>query len=641
MVSIIILIVFLVAGLGAVVVLVATPKRRPVSRPAKEPEPEVIRSVQTEPTRRPRRILRRMFGELRPYGKEVFGTSLILLASIPLTLLTPFPIKIIVDSVLGSQPLPGYLTAFIPGLVAQPVDVVVLLAIAMLLAIMVLTNLQNLLVVWSTTRLGNKITLNMRARLFRAMQRLSISYHDSRGTADSSYSVQYDAPSVQWFAINDLLPNFTAVFTLVGMVLVTYLLDPELALIASVIAPALFIITMVYRRRMRMRWRTVKASESEAMSVVHESLTSLRIVKAFGQEERENERFVDRFSQSASANNRAQWEGGVYNLLIGIVTASGLAAVLFVGIQHVQSGVLSLGSLLVVNAYILQLYAPVKTIGSNFLDMEKSFAGMERFFAIVDRGDDVPEKLDALPVVRAKGALAFDRVTFEYEEGRPVLHDVSFEVKPGSCLGIVGPTGSGKSTMVNLMLRFFDPTGGKVILDGVDLRDYRLKDLRNQFGVVLQETLLFSTTVAENIRFAKPEATMEEVAAAARAANAHDFISRLPDGYDTLVGEKGMKLSGGERQRISLARAFLKDAPILILDEPTSSLDVFTEAAVMDAVGRLMQGRTSVMVAHRASTLKNCDAIVMVEDGRVKKVTTEVAAVLQGMLGPGASRTDK
>jgi len=270
--------------------------------------------------------------------------------------------------------------------------------------------------------------------------------------------------------------------------------------------------------------------------------------------------------------------------------------------------------------------------------MEKPLAGMERFFAIVGRQDDVPEMADALPPARATGRVAFSDVSFEYEKGHPVLKGVSFEIQPGTSLGVVGRTGSGKSTIANLLLRFFDPTEGTITLDYRDFRDYKVKDLRNQVAVVLQDTLLFSTSVAENIRFARPDASFEEVVAAAKAAEAHDFITQLPEGYDTLVGERGMLLSGGERQRISLARAFLKDAPILILDEPTSSLDMKTEAAIMKTMDGLIKGRTTVLIAHRPTTVSYCDLVLVLEEGRIVEVTREVPAIVRRMLEPDGER---
>jgi len=284
-----------------------------------------------------------------------------------------------------------------------------------------------------------------------------------------------------------------------------------------------------------------------------------------------------------------------------------------------------------VNYYVSQLYGPLRNVGQSILDIQMSLTGVERYRAVLDEKPDVPESPKALPLARARGMIEFQNVSFEYTKDRPVLHDISFELPLGNRLGVVGPTGSGKTTLSTLLLRLFDPTKGVITLDDIDLKDYKLADLRNQYAVVHQETVLFSTSVAENIRFAQPNATTDEVIAAATAAKAHDFITNLPNGYDTLVGERGMKLSGGERQRISLARAFLKNAPILILDEPTSSLDVHTESAILDTIQELMKGRTTMMIAHRPSTLRDCNMILVLEDGRVSRMTSEVESVISEM----------
>jgi len=344
---------------------------------------------------------------------------------------------------------------------------------------------------------------------------------------------------------------------------------------------------------------------------------------------------VHHYNESLSAQLRVYVDSAVYNLLVGIVTAAGLAAVLYIGITHVQQpNGLTLGNLLVVNYYVTQLYTPLRNVGQKALDMQMSLTGIERVHAVLDEKPDVPEAPNALPLARAEGKIGFQNVSFEYVTGNPVLQNVSFDLPAGYCLGVAGPTGSGKTSLSSLLLRFFDPKEGAITLDDVDLRNYRLADLRNQFAVVHQDTVLFSTTIAENIRFARPDATMDEVTAAARAANAHDFIMNLPDGYDTIVGERGMKLSGGERQRVSLARAFLKNAPILILDEPTSSLDVHNETAILETIQHLMKDRTTLMIAHRASTLRNCNMILTLEDGRVSGMTSEVASVLSEMSAP-------
>jgi ATP-binding cassette subfamily B protein len=300
-----------------------------------------------------------------------------------------------------------------------------------------------------------------------------------------------------------------------------------------------------------------------------------------------------------------------------MTTTAGTAAVLFLGALHVQAETLTLGELLMVMAYLAQLYGPMETVSKKIADLQGSLVSAERAYALLDESPDVQDRPGALHLVHAQGAVTFQSVSFSYPHNPPVLHEVSLEIPAGSRVGIEGTTGAGKTTLVSLLTRFYDPTAGQILLDGVDLRDYRLADLRNQFAIVLQDTVLFSTTVAENIAYARPGASDAEIVAAAHAANAHDFITRLPQGYETKVGERGMRLSGGERQRIALARAFLKDAPIVILDEPTSSVDLRTERLIIEALERLMRGRTTFIIAHRLSTLDDCNVRLRVEDGRL------------------------
>ncbi|HEX9612259.1 MAG TPA: ABC transporter ATP-binding protein [Candidatus Bathyarchaeia archaeon] len=571
----------------------------------------------------------RAFEDLRPYLWPLVVLLIISLLAVPMTLIFPLPIKLLVDSVLGSQPLPGYLTIFVGSQVSK--SLALWLAISILMAAAVLTYLQNLVNVWYSNKVGNRMTLDVRARLFRQMQRLSVAYHDTMGAADSAYRTLNDAPMLRSFGIDSLIPLTTSILTLGAMILVMVLLDWQLAVIALLVSPMMFLLTFVFRPRIRAGWRKFRASESAAMAVAQESLGASRLVKSYGQEERKNKELVSHYDASLSASLKVQVDSAVYSLLVGILTAAGLAAVLYIGIGHVQAGILTLGSLLVVNYYVTQLYGPLRNVGQSILDIQMSLTGVERYRAVLDEKPDVPESPNALPLARAKGKIAFQGVSFEYTKDHPVLHDISFELPAGNRLGVVGATGSGKTTLSTLLLRLFDPTKGVITLDEVDLRGYKLADLRSQYAVVHQETVLFSTTVAENISFARPNATMDEVVAAATAAKANEFITNLPNGYDTLVGERGMKLSGGERQRISLARAFLKDAPILILDEPTSSLDVHTETAILDTIQELMKGRTTLMIAHRPSTLRDCNMILVLEDGRVSRVTDEVESVISDM----------
>ena len=559
----------------------------------------------------------RLWQQARPYWLHFTAMLLLSLVSAPLALLTPLPLKIAVDSVIGSLPLPPILDALLPA--ALPRTEVALLALAVGLVVMValVSQVKDFATSLLSAYTGEKLLRGFRAQLFRHVQRLSLAYHDTRGTADSTYRIQYDATSLQNIAVAGVVPFITSAGTLVAMIWVTARINWQLALVGLAIAPVIFLVSRAFRRRLRQQSREVKKIESSALSVVHEVLGAARVVKAFSQEEREAGRFVARSNEGMRARLRLVSVEGAFSIVVALLTAVGMATVLYIGVRDIKAGTLTLGNLLLVMGYLAQIYNPLKTISKKLASMQSHLAGAERAFALLDEAPDVVERPDARPLTRARGAMVFRNVSFAYDHARPVLRGISFEIEPGVCLGIAGTTGAGKTTLVNLLTRFYDPTAGAILLDGVDLRDYQLAGLRNQFAMVLQEPVLFATSIAENIAYARPRASQHEIIAAAKAANAHDFISSLPQGYDSLVGERGMKLSGGERQRISIARAFLKDAPILILDEPTSSVDVKTETAIVEAMERLMRGRTTFIIAHRASALRHCQLILQIEQGRV------------------------
>jgi ATP-binding cassette subfamily B protein len=591
-----------------------------------------------------RRLYRRLARELRAYWPMLLGLLALSMLATPLTLLAPVPLKIVVDNVLGSHPLPPMLDMILPS-----TDVGLLIGASVLfVTIALLTQLQDLAATFLRTVTGERLLLDFRTRLFRHLQRLSVSYHDLKGTTDSTYRIQYDAMAMQQIAV-DSIPSFvTAMFTVVSMLCVTALIDRQLALVAIAVSPVLFAVSWRFRSRLRRQSQQVKKLESGAMSVVQEALAAARVVQAFGREDHEERRFVRHFHDGMRARIRYILASSQYALLVGLTTAAGAATVLYVGAGHVLAGLITVGELILVMSYLLQLYAPLKTMSKRAGSLQGYLASAERVFALLDEDPDVKQRPDARPLRSARGDVVFDHASFSYDGDRPVLEDVSIHIRPGTRVGVAGTTGAGKTTLVSLLNRFYDPTRGRVLFDGVDLRDYRLADLRNQFAIVLQEPLLFSTSIAENIVYARPGAGFHDIVAAAISAGAHDFISALPDGYATLVGERGVRLSGGERQRISLARAFLKDAPVLILDEPTSSVDARTEAAIMEAMYRLMEGRTTFMIAHRLSTLEGCDERIEISAGRVVKMTdgvrpgvgwvTEKVDVSDGATAPGAGK---
>lgn len=564
-----------------------------------------------------RRVFARIVEFARPYWLKIAGTFVLSLAVVPLTLLTPFPLKVVVDSVIGSKSLPPLLDASLRWIGGGPY--VVLAAMALLLvAITLLLYAQGMAVWLASTFLGERLVLDFRAALFRHAQRLSLSYHDRTGTTDSVFRIQYDAECFQHVLIDGLIPMLSALMTAVAVVIVTAWLNWQLALVSLVVCPILYFITGRFGRRLRGRWYEVKDIESSAMSVVQEALSAGRVVKSFGREEHEQRRFLTRASRRLWGQLDIAWLQSKFDLAIGVTVAAGTAAVLFLGVVQVKGGHLSTGELLMILAYQAQVYLPLKTISKKIGDLQSGLASAGRAFSLLDELPEVRERPHARRLERARGAFVFDDVSFAYEPGHDVLRRIRLEIEPGSRVGIAGKTGAGKTTFVSLLTRFYDPTAGAILLDGVDLRDYKLADLRSQFAIVLQDTMLFSSSIRENIAYGRPEASEEEIVDAARQANAHDFITALPDGYSTEVGERGMRLSGGERQRVSIARAFLKDAPIILLDEPTSALDLATEAAIVDAMERLMVDRTVFLIAHRPTTLEHCNVRLELRDGSLR-----------------------
>jgi ATP-binding cassette, subfamily B, bacterial len=559
-------------------------------------------------------LMSRILRETRGGRIRLVGVVLLDLLATPLFLLAPIPLAMAVDSVIGSKPLPGFLDSIFGGLSRNQV---LLVAALLQVLVVVLADLQDLAGQVLRTATSERLTVSFRARLFSHLQRLSFAFHDAHGTSDSLYRIQYDAYAIGLATLDGVIPMLTAVVTLFSVFVVIFRLSSGLALIALTVSPVLIVLSIRFKRTLRAQYGEAKSLESAAMRVVQEVLSTFRVVKAFGREDAEHQRFVRASDQSVRANVRVSWTDGLLSLLIDAVTAAGTGAVLYFGVRNVESGTLSLGALLVVLSYLSRLYSPLTTVTRKLSSIQKALASAQRSFEILDEVPEITDRPNARPLQRARGAIRFDNVSFSYDGVHPVLSEVSLLVPVGARVGIVGPTGSGKTTLASLLMRFYDPSAGAILIDGLDLRDYRVADLRKQFALVLQEPVLFSTTIAENIAYGRPDASFGEVCRAAEQAGAHQFVGALPDGYETLVGERGMRLSGGERQRISLARAFLKDAPILILDEPTSSVDVATETLIIDSMNHLIEGRTSFMIAHRLSTLDTCDFFVEIIKGNV------------------------
>ena len=569
------------------------------------------------------RLLRHIIRQVCGYWPGIMLALVLDLAATPLTLLAPVPLKVAVDSVVGHRQLPAFLATVLPDRVLHSSGLLLLSVALLQIAVLVLTHAQGAAAEVVSASIGERLTLSFRARLFQHAQSLSLAFHDATGTADTIYRIQFDAPSLRYLIFGNGISLLSACALLLSMAYVTAQIDLTLALVALGVVPMLYLLSRSYNRRMRPRYSGVKELESGALSVVQEVLGALRVVKAFGRHDRELDRFCGQSHAGARARIRLAAAEGWFGLLVNLATGIGTAVVLYVGILNVQSGLLTLGDLLLIMAYLSQLYGPLQTISKTVADVQSSLASAKRAFELLAERPEVIERPHARALRRARGQIEFHEVWFSYGGSHHALQGVSFSVPAGIRVAISGPTGAGKSTLVSLLTRLYDPVWGQILLDGIDLRDYRLADLRAQFAIVLQDSVLFSTSVAENISYGRPEASHAEIVAAARAAGVHDFVVSLPDGYDTLVGERGMRLSGGERQRIALARAFLRDAPILILDEPTSAVDLHTEGSIMRALEHLMVGRTTFLITHRVTTLSRCDIHIEIEDGQISCLRTD------------------
>jgi ABC-type multidrug transport system fused ATPase/permease subunit len=553
---------------------------------------------------------------LRPYRARVAAVALLAVIEIALGALAPWPLKIVVDNVLGGQAMPAALGRLLDGLAGSPA--LLLLAVVLTgLILQIASEVAAMLHTQLQVDTGQHLVYDLRAKLLAHLQALPLRHHVLSKTADSVYRLDSDAYSVSDLVLGGVFPLAMAGLKLAVMFAILLRLDATLALLSLSVAPFLYACLRYYSLRMTERAEGVKARESELVERAFEILSSVRAVKSFARERHELTRFARAGEATMQARLRLTWQESLFSVVVTAITLTGTALVLVVGGLHVLDGTLTVGALLVVIAYLGAVYNPLSSIAETIGSLQQAIVSARRVREILALAPETPDAPDALDAGAVEGHVRFEQVRFAYDGDHPVLDGVTFQARPGEMVAVVGLTGAGKTTLVSLIPRFFDPTGGRVLVDGVDVSRYGLRSLRERIALVPQEPILFSGTIADNIRYGRLDATDDQVEAAARAAHVHEFVQRLPKGYATEVAEAGATLSGGERQRLGIARALLKDAPILILDEPTSSLDAISEEAVFAALRRLRHGRTTIVIAHRLSTIRDATRILVLDGGRL------------------------
>jgi ATP-binding cassette, subfamily B, bacterial len=563
---------------------------------------------------------------LAPYRRTLIWVIVLTFLAAGLGLAEPWPLAVILNTVLHDENPTGIIEFFYGSNPTLWVVLVSMLVIRFLTVV-----IGNGFTVWNhflSARTEQNMVLDLRSDLFRHVQRLSLTFHDQRQTGALMSQINLQASAIGNIVM--VIPLIMeAVVTLGGMLVIATLIDWELALLSLIVVPFLYWSFGIYGRRIVPRIQEVQRLEWRSLSIVHEAMAMLRVIVTFGREDHEHRKFREQGQVAVDERVKLTVSQSLYTLGVQTATAAGASLIMGVGSWHVIQGKLSIGELIVLLTYIVSVYQPLEQISGTVGMVHEQLVQFDASLSLLDKEPEVNEKPNAVDLGRSTGRVAARGVSFTYPGRNNTLSDISFEARPGERIAIVGHTGAGKSTLMSLLIRFYDPKAGRIEIDGVDLRDLKLASLREQISVVLQEPLLFSGTIEENIRYGKLDATKEEVVAAASSANAHEFISGLPKGYETVLGERGAQISGGERQRICVARAFLKDAPILILDEPTSSIDSKTEGVILDALDYLMEGRTSFMIAHRLSTVRHADQILVLSEGRVVERGTHDDLVLR------------
>ena len=561
----------------------------------------------------------------------LLGVSGSLLLRVALDVLKPWPMVFLIDYVLRGQTMPPLVARLAEALPGAPTPSNLIgWSVGGTVLVFLLSWLVGVAASYGNISLGQRMTYDLASDLFGKLQQLSLHFHARKSVGDSIRRVTGDCGCAAIIVKDAMLPAVSSVISLGLMFGILWRIDAKLTWLAVAVVPLMAVAFARYARPMMDRSYEQQEAEGRIYDIVEQAFSAIAIVQAFGRETFNEQRFTRATTDTLAATRTLTRVQLQFKILMGAATALGTAAIIWLGAQHAWAHTLSIGAIVLFLSYLGSLYAPLEALAYTSSTIQGAAGSARRVWEVLQTESRVADKPGARALRLASGRVQFENVSFGYEPGRPVLQNISLAANPGETIALVGMTGAGKSTLVSLVPRFADPWDGRVLVDGQDIRAVRLKTLRQQIAIVLQESFLFPITVAENIAYGVPQATEEQIAAAARAANAHDFIARLPQGYHTVIGERGGTLSGGERQRISIARAVLRDAPILILDEPTSALDVETESAVMEALERLTRGRTTFVIAHRLSTIRRAQRILVLHEGQLAENGTHEELVARG-----------
>ncbi len=574
-------------------------------------------AVQDQPQTANRESRMTILSLLRPHRRQLWMGFACILGESVADVLQPWPLKIVIDNVIGHRRSHGWLYKAMIDAVGNNPHRILLLACLAVLITAALDALFSYGDKYLTTSVGQWVTHDLRRNLYAHVQKLSLAYHDTTRTGDIISRVTSDIDAIQSFIVQGLLGVLVNVLTLVFMIGVMFYVNWRFTLVALGVVPILFAMVYSYTRKAKSASREVRRHEGKMLSVVQEVISSIRVVKAFAREDYEVHRLEGESLETVEAALKARSLKAKLSPMVDLVVACGTCAVLYFGANFALQGGLSAGSMVLFIAYLTKMYKPMQELSKVMDSYTKADIGYERIQEIIGNKDSMTDRPDAKDAPAFRGEIELDHVTFSYAQNQPVLRDVSLKVEPGHTIALVGPTGSGKTTLVNMIARFYDPVSGVVRIDGTDIRSYKQGSLRKQISFVLQDTVLFSGTIWDNIAYGRPEASKEEIVRAAQDANAAEFIDRLPQKYATVVGERGLSLSGGQRQRIAIARAIVRNSPILILDEPTAALDAASEHLVFEALDRLMAEKTAIVIAHRLSTVRNADCIYVVKEGSI------------------------